>query len=331
MELVELEGVKSLGYDAFGEVDCKELDLGEGLESIGNGCFYCNEALTNVFIPKSCTYIDDRAFIGCDKLTDVCIANPSCVIHEYAFDKDYLKAIFGFVGSTAETYADQKGIQFVPVGNLGTGTIDLSDGSASIQDGDPVSSDYPIMASLDALVRGDMIGILHEGAIGYMDLDKDGTRDVSYDMDEKKVLMLSVLPKRSVGGAIRFTLPDEAIENIFGTSVAPYYETLVFKLPKLANPMTVNPKSATVKYSKLKKKTQAVAASKAFSLNMLSRDVSFKKTSGNSKIKVSSSGKITVKKGLKKGTYKVKVKVTSKGNKYFNAGSKTVTVKVKVK
>ena len=92
---------------------------------------------------------------------------------------------------------------------------------------------------------------------------------------------------------------------------------------------SANPVS--VKYSKLKKKAQTVAASKAFSLNMLSRDVSFKKTSGNSKIKVSSSGKITVRKGLKKGTYKIKVKVTSKGNKFFNAGSKTVTVKVKVK
>lgn len=95
--------------------------------------------------------------------------------------------------------------------------------------------------------------------------------------------------------------------------------------------LRVSANPVNVKYSKLKKKTQTVAASKAFSLNMLSRDVSFKKTSGNSKIKVSSSGKITVKKGLKKGTYKIKVKVTSKGNKYFNAGSKTVTVKVKVK
>ena len=35
--------------------------------------------------------------------------------------------------------------------------------------------------------------------------------------------------------------------------------------------------------------------------------MTFKKLSGNSKIKVSSTGKVTVKKGLKKGTYKLRV------------------------
>lgn len=95
--------------------------------------------------------------------------------------------------------------------------------------------------------------------------------------------------------------------------------------------LRVSKEPVTIKYSKLKKKTQTVSASKVFTLNMLSKDVTFKKTSGNSKIKVSSSGKITVKKGLKKKTYSIKVKVSTKGNKFFNAGSKTVTVKVRVK
>ena len=56
----------------------------------------------------------------------------------------------------------------------------------------------------------------------------------------------------------------------------------------------------------------------------------FKKLSGNSKIKVAASGKVTLKKGLKKGTYKVKVKAYSpegKGYKYAKA-TRTYTIKV---
>ena len=60
--------------------------------------------------------------------------------------------------------------------------------------------------------------------------------------------------------------------------------------------------------------------------------LSFKKSSGNKKIKVDKkTGKITLSKGLKKGTYKVKVKVTAAGDNNHNEGTTTVTFKVKVK
>ncbi|MBR2548181.1 MAG: leucine-rich repeat domain-containing protein [Eubacterium sp.] len=332
MDLVELEGVKSLGYEAFGEVDCKELDLGEGLESIGNGCFYCNEALTNVFIPKSCTFIDERAFIGCDKLTDVCVANPSCMIKEYAFDKDYVKAIFGFAGSTAETYAHQKGIQFVPIGNLGTGTFDLSDGNASIQYRDPASPDFPVFSSIQALLMDGQIIEWGDAGLGYLDLDKDGNADISYDMDDKNMLWFSVLSERSVGGAISFTLSDEAIKNI-ETNVTPFYETLIFELPKLDNPMTVSPKTATVKYSRLKKKAQTLKVSKVLTIKNAKGTKSFKKLKGNKKITINrTSGKVTVKKGLKKGSYKVKVKVQASGDDMYKASAwKEAVFTIKVK
>ena len=341
MDEVVLEGVKSLGYEAFGEVDCRILELGEGLESIGDHCFYCNEALDNVLIPKSCTFIDENAFIGCDKLTDVCIANPSCTIHENSFDKDYVKAIFGFAGSTAETYAGQKGIQFVPIGNLGTGTIDLSSGTASIQTRDPDSTDYPVQVSLAALVNSNKISYQHEGSIGYMDLDKDGTRDIKYTVDDKNVLQLSVLPNRSVGGTMRFTLSEKAKASLESEPVYIYYETLVFKLAKLANPLTMKGRTASVKYSKLKKKAQTLAVTKVIKFTKDAKDkktytlISAKKgkKSFKNKFKINkSTGKVTVKKGLKKGAYKVKVKVKAAGNANYKASAvKTVTFTVKVK
>ena len=105
----------------------------------------------------------------------------------------------------------------------------------------------------------------------------------------------------------------------------------IAKCAKYNNPVTAKGKTSTIKYSKLKKKNQSVSVKNAFTINNAQGKVTYKKTSGNKKITVSSSGKITVKKGLKKGKYKVKVKVTAAGNASYNSGSKTVTVTVKVK
>ena len=103
------------------------------------------------------------------------------------------------------------------------------------------------------------------------------------------------------------------------------------KCDKYANPIKASGKMATVKYSSLKKKNQTVAQKNAFSVTKAQGKVTYSKSSGNSKITVSSAGKITVKKGLKKGTYKIKVKVKAAGNSTYKSASKTVTVTIKVK
>ncbi|MBR1731008.1 MAG: S8 family serine peptidase, partial [Ruminococcus sp.] len=99
------------------------------------------------------------------------------------------------------------------------------------------------------------------------------------------------------------------------------------KIVKRPNPMTVKGKTITAKRTK----NTTFAKAKAFTVKNAKGKVVFKKTSGNSKITVTSAGKVTVKKGLKKGTYKIKVKVTDKGNKTYRSKVKTVTVTVKVK
>ena len=94
------------------------------------------------------------------------------------------------------------------------------------------------------------------------------------------------------------------------------------------NPMTVKPK--TIKAKKSKK--MSFKASKAFTVKKVKGKAVYKKVSGDKKITVSKTGKVTVKKGLKKGkTYKVRVKVSTEGNASYLSASKTVTLKVKVK
>lgn len=331
MDEVTLEGVKTLGDHAFGEVDCWDLYLGEGLESIGPSCFYCNERLLYVTIPQSCKSIDKNAFVGCTHLSTVYIKNQACTIGEYALDKDYLNAIFGSAGSTAEAYARDNNVPFAVAGNRGTGMIDLSSGYGSMQSGDPTSPDYPALASFEAIWADNMISQESEGSNFYFDLDNDGTRDLRYETDDKNVVMFSVLPERSIGGKIKFTLSDN-IRTKLEYRGFPHYGILVFDLEKFANPMTVSAKAAAVKYSKLKKKNQTLLASKVLTIKNAKGSKIFRKLKGNSKITINrTTGKVTVKKGLKKGTYKIKVKVTADGNDSYEACSKTVTFTIKVK
>lgn len=88
--------------------------------------------------------------------------------------------------------------------------------------------------------------------------------------------------------------------------------------------LTVTPASKAYKAKALKKK----AASFKIKVSGAKGKVSFKLTKGSKKlVSVSSSGKVTLKKGCKKGTYKVTV--TAAAVTGYKAASKVVTIKVK--
>jgi len=113
------------------------------------------------------------------------------------------------------------------------------------------------------------------------------------------------------------------------------------KLNRKANPLNVKAKTATIKYKKLKKKTQKLAVTKVIKFRKKTNDKKTYTLSSAKKGKKSfkkffkinkTTGKLTVKKGLKKGTYRVKIKVKALGNSKYKASAvKTVTFKVKVK
>ena len=111
---------------------------------------------------------------------------------------------------------------------------------------------------------------------------------------------------------------------------------LTIKVNKANSTITAKKTTATKSYKGKKKKLAAkktITAAKLKSTFGLSAKtaLTFKKTSGNSKITVAKAGKVTIKKGLKKGSYKVKIKVTSATTADYNGKTKTVTLTVKVK
>ena len=114
-----------------------------------------------------------------------------------------------------------------------------------------------------------------------------------------------------------------------------------FTIKKAANPLTMKARTATVKYSKLKKKAQTLAVTRVINFTKDAKDKKTYTLSSARKGKKSfkkyftinkSTGKVTVKKGLKKGAYRVKVKVRAAGNaNYLASAGKAVTFTVKVK
>lgn len=108
----------------------------------------------------------------------------------------------------------------------------------------------------------------------------------------------------------------------------------------ITNTLTVKPKTAKVKYKKLKKKKQTVARYKVMTVSNPQGKVTYKLAGvkrGKSKkykkyFKINASnGNVTVKKKLKKGTYKVTCNVTAAGNAKYTKVTKKVTFKIKVK
>lgn len=118
-------------------------------------------------------------------------------------------------------------------------------------------------------------------------------------------------------------------------SALPYVQLqCVVTVAKGANTLSAKAKSVKVKRSKLRKRTQKIGKSKAFSVKKARGAVKFSVVKydrvAKKRIKVSKTGVVTVKKGLRKGLYKLKVKVRAAGNADYKAASKTVTLSVRV-
>lgn len=156
-------------------------------------------------------------------------------------------------------------------------------------------------------IKGELLLYYDNG--GTMELQKDPSFDLIFDGTDKWCHF-------SVDHNSRYIISGKSLSKL---------------AKKKANTLVVKAKKPTVKYSKVKKKTQIITVKKAFAVSKAKGKVTFKKTSGNRKISINSAGKITIKKGLKKGKYKVKVKVTAAGNKIYKALTKSVKLTITVK
>lgn len=111
------EGVTSIGQYAFSQ--CSNLttvELPTSLTKIDSYAFRNCSSLTEITIFENVTSIGICAFQGCTQLASATIHNPNVNIQFYAFDSCPNLTIYGFSGSTAQTYATNNSIPFEALG-----------------------------------------------------------------------------------------------------------------------------------------------------------------------------------------------------------------------
>ena len=264
----------------------------------------------------------------------------------------------GVVGTSTSVYLDVVGgdlfttkeytIRKLESQNAGERVIDLRSGTRV-----PLTSKIESVSESETRVISQTFGYKNaaEGVFSYshgtdpeeevyyddIDLDQNGTMDIRFAQAsfDYSIGWMMCLPTCSIDGDYVIKLSDETMHQA-DLEGRPYYGSLTLKLVKFekkTNTLKVKGRTATVRYSKLRKKTQTLTRSKVITFTKKGwGTITYSKTSGNKKITISkNTGKVTVKKGLKKGTYTVKFKVKASGDDYYKAGSQTVKAKIRVK
>lgn len=136
-KIVVQEGITGLiGACFYFMSNVTEVSLPSTLKTIGNGCFNGCSLITTLALPEGLETLQGGCFYGCGGLTELTlpsslkeiegtiIDNPNAVltilsrtvlIGEYSI---HVKTIRGYIGSTAETYAASKNIEFVALNKL---------------------------------------------------------------------------------------------------------------------------------------------------------------------------------------------------------------------
>ena len=124
---LDIEPCVFSGCEALNNVDT----IIDGIKVISSGCFV-STSIEHIIIPESVDSIESDAFNPQMHLKTATILNPNCQISSGAFEGLYgtsdIFTIKGYKGSTAETYANAKGIKFIALDEAGgSGDVDLSD------------------------------------------------------------------------------------------------------------------------------------------------------------------------------------------------------------
>lgn len=106
--------VTKLGTQAFyGCENLTDVTLGTGIKEIGSNTFNGCIILPSIVIPYNVEKIGDSAFVNCTKLTSITIPRATTNIAANAFSYPRKMTIYAPSNSYAQTYAKEKGIQFV--------------------------------------------------------------------------------------------------------------------------------------------------------------------------------------------------------------------------
>lgn len=127
------DSVISIGQQAFYNcISLTSVTMGNGVTSIGNSAFRCCDSLTAITIPASVTSIGNRA------------------LGYYFSEINDLFIIYGYAGSTAETYANENDITFEEIVDISMLTYEIVDGEVTITDCDTSVTSVTIPSTIES-------------------------------------------------------------------------------------------------------------------------------------------------------------------------------------
>lgn len=95
----------------------KDVQIPYGVTTIGNNAFSDCYKIENVVLPGTVKKIGNYAFSVCDSLNSITIPASVTEIGEKIAKAYTIVAIYGYTGSTAESYAKENGYYFFPLSN----------------------------------------------------------------------------------------------------------------------------------------------------------------------------------------------------------------------
>ena len=116
-------GVTEIYYSDFKNLtNLKSVTIGTGVTTISGYAFNGCTGLEEIVIPYNVNSIGAAAFTGCTNLGSLTVYSRNCTFADDA--TAYYTTIYGFTGSTAETYANEKGFDFVAIDDTHTHIYD---------------------------------------------------------------------------------------------------------------------------------------------------------------------------------------------------------------
>ena len=109
------QGVTTISQYAFQNALMTSITIPDSMTFIGHNAFYYSIFLTGIVLPENVARVEDRAFIGCLKMTSAVFLNPDTSIGMENFTSCTQLTIKGWEGSTAENHAEDMGIPFEPL------------------------------------------------------------------------------------------------------------------------------------------------------------------------------------------------------------------------
>lgn len=102
--------------------------IGDGVTTIGENAFVYSNSLEEVTLGTSVNSVEYEAFGNCENLTKITILNPECQLNNILYGEDFNTeiTIYGYPGSTAESFAQTKNYTFVSLEEKAISSVEIA-------------------------------------------------------------------------------------------------------------------------------------------------------------------------------------------------------------